>query len=131
MYVRIRFQNKLTVKADFHFSEFGRATGMITCSSIEKKQSDWLSLILVVKKLNLIQLAELIARSPVNTCFQHALIAHLLVARPNSPKWKPAFTSLGAFSILGRWTVYTARNMSPNTKYVTKYVIRDFSTPVM
>ena len=69
----------------------------IACSSIEKKQSDWLSLILVEKKLNLIQLPELTARSPVNARFQlgfpaaHALIAHRLVARRNSPKWKPAF----------------------------------------
>ena len=73
-------------------------TGTIACSSIKKKQSDWLSLILVAKKLNLIQLPELTARSPVNARFQlgfravHALIAHPLVARPNSPKWKPALT---------------------------------------
>ena len=73
-------------------------TGMIACSSIEKKQSDWLSLILVAKKLNLIQLPELVARVPVNARFQlgfraaHGLITHRLVARPNSPKWKPAFT---------------------------------------
>ena len=71
--------------------------GTVACSSIEKKQSDWFSFILVAKKLNLIQLPELTARSPVNAGFQlgfraaHALIAHRLVARPNSPKWKPAF----------------------------------------
>ena len=41
-------------------------TGTIACSSIEKKQSDWLLLILVAKKLNLIQFPELTARSPVN-----------------------------------------------------------------
>ena len=45
-------------------------TGTIACSGIEKKQSDWLSLILVAKKLNMIQLPELNARSPVNACFQ-------------------------------------------------------------
>ena len=55
-------------------------TGTIACSSIEKKKSDWLSLILVAKKLNLVQLPELTARSPVNARFQlgfqaaHALI---------------------------------------------------------
>ena len=60
------------LKAGFHFSEFG--------SSIEKTQADWLSLTLVAKKLNLIQLPELTARSPVNARFQlgfraaHALI---------------------------------------------------------
>ena len=76
-------------------------TGTIACSSIEKKQLDWLSLILVAKKLNLIQIPGLTARSPVNPRFQlgfraaHALIAHRLVARPNSPKWKPAFTTSG------------------------------------
>ena len=54
---------------------------------------------MVAKKLNLIQLPELTARSPKNARFQlgfrtaHALIAHRLVARPNSPKWKPAFRS--------------------------------------
>ena len=54
-------------------------TGTIACSSIEKK-SDWLSLILVAKKLNMIQLPELTARSPVNARFRlgfraaHALI---------------------------------------------------------
>ena len=75
-------------------------TGTVACSSVEKKQSDWLSLILVAKKLNLIQLPELTARSPVNARFQlgfraaHALIAHRLIARPNSPNWKPALTSL-------------------------------------
>ena len=75
-------------------------TGTAACSSIEKKQSDWFSLILVAKKLNLIQLPELTARSPVNARFQlgfrskHALIAHRLVARPNSAKWKPALTTL-------------------------------------
>ena len=45
-------------------------TGTIACSSIEKKKSDWLSLILVAKKLNLIQLPELTPRSPVNARFQ-------------------------------------------------------------
>ena len=77
-------------------------TGTVACSSIEKKQSDWFSLILVAKKLNLIQLPELTARSPVNAGFQlgfraaHALIAHRLVARPNSPKWKPALMAVHA-----------------------------------
>ena len=71
--------------------------GTIACSRIEKRRSDWLSLILVAKKLNLIQLPELAARSPVNACFQlgfraaHAQIANRLVARSNLPKWKPAF----------------------------------------
>ena len=79
------------LKADFHFSAASSVarTGTIACSSIEKKRSDWLSLILVAKKLNLIQLPELAARSPVNlnTRFQlgfraaHAQIAHRLVAR--------------------------------------------------
>ena len=45
-------------------------TGTVACSSIEKKQSDWFSLTLVAKKLNLIQLPELTARSPVNARFQ-------------------------------------------------------------
>ena len=59
-------------------------TGTIACSSIEKKQYAWFSLILVAKKLNLIQLPELTARSPVNARFQlgfraaHALIAQSL-----------------------------------------------------
>ena len=59
-------------------------TGTIACSSIEKKKSDWLSLILVAKKLNLIQLPELTTRSPVNARFQlgfqaaHALIVSSL-----------------------------------------------------
>ena len=44
-------------------------TGTIAYSGIEKKQSDWLSLILVAKKLNLIQLPELTARSPVRGMF--------------------------------------------------------------
>ena len=75
-------------------------TGTVACSGIEMKQSDWFSLILVAKKLHLIQLLELTARSPVNARFKlgfraaHALIAHRLVARPNSPKWKPAFKAL-------------------------------------
>ena len=75
-------------------------TGTVACSGIEMKQSDWFSLILVAKKLHLIQLPELTARSPVNARFKlgfraaHALIAHHLVARPNSPKWKPAFKAL-------------------------------------
>ena len=62
-------------------------TGTIACSGIEKKQSDWFSLILVAKKLSLVQLPELTARSPVNARFQlgfraaHALIAHCLVAQ--------------------------------------------------
>ena len=49
-----------------------------------------------MKKLNLIQIPELTARSPVNARFQlgfraaHAQIAHHLVARLNSPKWKLA-----------------------------------------
>ena len=64
----------VTLKAGFHFSEFGHANRY---DRIEKKQSDWVSLILVAKKLNLIQLPELTARS-------HALIANRLVARPNS-----------------------------------------------
>ena len=91
-------------------------TGTIACSSIEKKQSDWLSLILVAKKLNLIQLLELTTRSPVNARFQlgfraaHALIANRLVARPNSPKWKPAFNyprsaPIWSCSSVGRATV--------------------------
>ena len=45
-------------------------TGTVACFSIEKKQSDWCSLTLVAKKLNLIQLPELTARSPVNARFQ-------------------------------------------------------------
>ena len=71
-------------------------TDTIACSSIEKKQSDWLSLILVAKTLNLIQLPELTGSSQVNARFQlefraaHALITHRLVARLNSPKWEPA-----------------------------------------
>ena len=40
-------------------------TGTIACYRIGNKQSDWLPLILVAKKLNLIQLPELAARSPV------------------------------------------------------------------
>ena len=62
-------------------------TGTIACSSIEKKKSDWLPLILVTKKLKLIQLPELTARSPVNARFQlgfratHVQIAHHLVER--------------------------------------------------
>ena len=89
-------QEFYVIKAGFHFSEFGRGTGTVACFGIEMKQSDWFSLILVAKKLNLIQLPELTARSPVNARFKlgfraaHALIAHRLVARPNSPKWKPA-----------------------------------------
>ena len=73
-------------------------TGTIAGSSIEKKQSDWLSLILVAKNTNLIQLPELTVRSPVNARFQlgfraaHALRANRLVARPNSPKRKPALS---------------------------------------
>ena len=94
------------IKAGFHFSEFGRANGTVACSSIEKKQSDWFSLILVAKTLNLIQLPELTARSPVNAGFQlgfraaHALIAHHLVARPNSPKWKPALSATAMCTLL-------------------------------
>ena len=82
------------LKAGFHFSEFVARTGTIACS---RKQCYWLALILFAKKLNLIQLPELTARSRVNARFQlgfraaHALISHRLVARPNSPKWKPAF----------------------------------------
>ena len=58
-------------KAGCQFIEFTVArTGTIACSSIEKKQADWLSLILVAKKLNLIQLPELTARSPVNDLFR-------------------------------------------------------------
>ena len=45
-------------------------TGTVACSSIEKKQSDWFSLILVAKKLNLIQLPELTVRPPVKARFQ-------------------------------------------------------------
>ena len=37
-------------------------TGTVACYSIEKKQPDWFLLILVAKKLNLIQLPELTAR---------------------------------------------------------------------
>ena len=37
--------------------------------ALKKKQSDWFSLILVAKKLNLIQLPDLTARSPVNARF--------------------------------------------------------------
>ena len=50
---------------DLHFNSANLVvqTGTIACSGIEKKQSDWLSLILVAKKLNLIQLPELTARS--------------------------------------------------------------------
>ena len=72
---------------------------MIACSSIEKKKSDWLPLILVTKKLKLIQLPELTARSPVNARFQlgfratHVQIAQHLVERRNLPKWKPAVKS--------------------------------------
>ena len=57
-------------------------TGTIACSSNQKKQSDWFLLILVAKKL--IQLPELIARSPVNARFHlrfraaRALIAQSL-----------------------------------------------------
>ena len=73
-------------------ANFVARTGTVACSSIEKKQSDWISLILDATKLNLIQLPELTARSPVNARFQlrfhtvHSLTAHRLVARPNSPK---------------------------------------------
>ena len=45
-------------------------TGTVACSSIEKKQSDWFSLILVAKKLILIQLPELTPRSPANARLQ-------------------------------------------------------------
>ena len=68
------------------------------------KQSDWFSLILVAKKLNLIQLPEPTARTPVNARFKlgfraaHALIAHRLVARSNSPKWKPALKARPDFA---------------------------------
>ena len=81
------------LKAGFHF-QFVARTGTIACS---RKQCYWLTLILFAKKFNLIQLPELTARSRVNARFQlgfraaHALISHRLVARPNSPKWKPAF----------------------------------------
>ena len=73
---------------------------LVACSSNEKKQSDWFSVILVAKRLDLIQLPELTVRSLVNARFQlgfraaHALIAHRLVVRLNLPKWKLALMAL-------------------------------------
>ena len=63
-------------------TNLGVRNGTIACSSIEKKQSDWLPLILVAKKLNLIQFPELTARSPVNARFQLGFRA---AHTPNSP----------------------------------------------
>ena len=58
-------------------------TSTVACSSIEKKQSDWFSLILVAKKLNLIQFPELTARSPVGKSSLSTWISSC--ACPDSP----------------------------------------------
>ena len=88
----------LSVKAGFHFSEFGCA------NRYGRMLWHWNEAIWLVFAHSGREKVELDSTSRTDRAFAserslfklgfraaHALIAHRLVARPNSPKWKPAF----------------------------------------